>query len=263
MTLQMTALKDPRLMLLANALRRIVVGSSAFLLVASFASAQPAAPAASSGTAPTFTRTIYLIRHGAYDLTDKGDEDVAHGLTPLGIAQARMVAVRLHGMPVVFTSLTASTMKRARETAQVVAQAFPQLSVEPAPLLREVTPRTWRTEITKDQKPEELDAAEAQLNQAFDKYFVPARDADQHDILVCHGNVIRYFVTKALGVDTQAWLGMSVAHCSVTIIQVTSKRTFKVLAVGDAGHIPPSLQSGLTANDPQLTLVGEQPTGAR
>ena len=30
---------------------------------------------------------------------------------------------------------------------------------------------------------------------------------DRHDVLVAHGNVIRYFVTRALGVDTLARVG--------------------------------------------------------
>jgi serine/threonine-protein phosphatase PGAM5 len=233
------------------------------LFSAGFAFAQPTALAPADRVAPTFTRTIYLVRHGAYDLNEKGDEDVAHGLTPLGIAQARLVADRLHGLPVTFTTLTASTMKRAKETAQVVAQSLPQLTLDTTPLLRECLPRTWRTEVIKKVKPEALDAAEAQLNQAFDKFFVPANGADQHDILVCHGNVIRYFVTKALGVDTQAWLGFTVAHCSLTVIQVSSKRTFKVLAVGDVGHIPANMQSGTTSADLQLRLPGAEPANAR
>lgn len=215
--------------------------------------AEPAVTAPVLAPAPEFTRTIYLVRHGNYDSAQKGDEDVVKGLTPLGVAQARLVAARLAGMPVTFSSLTTSPMTRARQTAVVVNQSLPQLKLEVSPLLRECTPRTWRTEMVKDATPAELAAAEAQLNEAFAKYFVPAKGADQHDILVCHGNVTRYFVTKALGVDTQAWLGFAVANGSLTIIQVNAKGVCKVLAVGDAGHIPPNMISGLARlPDPQL-----------
>ena len=109
----------------------------------------------------------------------------------------------------------------------------------------------------------ELDAAAAQLNAAFAKYFVPAQGRDENDLLVCHGNVIRYFVCKALGVDTTAWLTMSVGHCSLTIIQVTPRGAFRVLAVGDMGHIPPPLQSGLTNHDPQLVAPAVETGSAR
>lgn len=216
--------------------------------------AEPSGVAPTATPVPAFTRTLYLVRHGNYEDARKGDEEGGNGLTPLGVAQARLVAARLGGMPVKFTSLTSSTMTRARQTAGVVNQSLPGLKLQTTPLLRECLPRTWRTEAMKGKTPAELDAAEAQLNAAFAKYFAPAKDADQDDILVCHGNVIRYLVTKALGVDTRAWLGMSVAHCSVTIIQVNAQGACKVLAVGDVGHIPPNLVSGLVSG-PDRQLV--------
>jgi serine/threonine-protein phosphatase PGAM5 len=220
---------------------------------------EPAAPPVSPVTAPRFTRTIYLIRHGDYEMTPQGDEDVINGLTPLGLAQARLIAARLRGMPVEFPSLTSSTMTRARETAQVIGQRFPQLKLQTTAQLRECLPRTQRADVMKGATPAELDAAEIQLNRAFASWFVPAKGADQHDIVVCHGNVIRYFVMKALGVDPQAWLGLSVAHCSLTIIQVPSAGAFKVLAVGDTGHIPPNLLSGLSKMAPELTAPKATP----
>jgi serine/threonine-protein phosphatase PGAM5 len=206
-------------------------------------------PAAEPPTAPASgpVRTLYLIRHGHYDESQPGDESVVKGLTPLGSAQARLVSARLRGLPVTFTSLTSSTYTRARQTAGIIAEEFPSLEPKADPLLCESTPHTWRTEAIKNEKPADLDAAEKQLNQAFAKYFVPAKTRDEHDLLVCHGNVIRWFVTKALGVDTHAWLGFSVAHCSLTIVQIKPNGTFKVFAVGDTGHMPANLQSGLVS----------------
>ncbi len=224
------------------------MGGICLLLSLTLATAATQAPAA-------FTRTIYLVRHGNADYSATGDETVVNGLTPLGIAQARLVAARLRGLPGKFTLLVASPLTRARETGQIIQQELAPLPLQISPLLRERTQRTWRTEATKNETPASLDEAEAQFNQAFATYCVPAKGADQQDVLVCHGNVIRYFVTKALGVDTQAWLGMSVANGSLTIIQVKADGTFKVLAVGDAGHIPPNLQSGLTAAEPQLVVT--------
>ncbi|GAB1489154.1 hypothetical protein MASR2M8_16060 [Opitutaceae bacterium] len=225
------------------------LGLGVFLCLALFSFAQTAAPA--SGP----TRTLYLVRHGQYDSLPNAGPD-GPGLTPLGIAQAKLVATRLHGLPVTFTSLTASTMTRARETALFIGQSLPQLPLQTAPLLREATPRSF---TLANEKPEEAAAAEAQFNEAFARYFVPAKDRDEHDILVCHGNIIRYFVTKALGVDTQSWLGMALTHCSLTVIQVAADGTFKVHAVGDSGHIPANLSSGLlpTSPVPRLTAPSE------
>ena len=77
-------------------------------------------------------------------------------------------------------------------------------------------------------------------------------------MLVAHGNVIRYLVTKALGVDTTAWLEMSVHHASLTVIRVEPDGRFKVIAVGDSGHLPPSLMTGATG-DPERNLEVPRP----
>jgi serine/threonine-protein phosphatase PGAM5 len=195
-------------------------------------------------------RTVYLIRHGEYDIGDDRDPDVGKGLVPLGVAQARLVAARLRGMPVVFTSMTSSTMTRAWQTALVIAQEYPGLRVEGSKLLRECTPPTRRTDVMEGETPEDLEACTRQLEEAFPVYFAPSPDADRNDIVVCHGNVIRYFVTKALGVDTTAWLGMSIANCSLTVISVSADGSMKLLSYSDSGHIPPNLTTRTAPGGP-------------
>ena len=186
-------------------------------------------------------RTVYLIRHGEYDSDDESDPTVGKALVPLGVAQARLVGARLRGMPVNFASLHSSTMTRARQTALVIGEEFPDLPLQSSGLISECTPPTWRKDVMKDETPEDLNACTSQLEKAFPVYFAPSPEADRHDIVVCHGNVIRYFVTKALGVDTEAWLGMSIANCSLTVITVKADGSMKVLSYSDSGHIPPNL----------------------
>jgi serine/threonine-protein phosphatase PGAM5 len=60
--------------------------------------------------------------------------------------------------------------------------------------------------------------------------------------------VIRYLVTRALGVDSEAWLEMSVGNASITEIRVEPDGRFKVIAVGDVGHLPPAMLSGATGD---------------
>ncbi len=199
-----------------------------------------AAAAQSEGTG---VRTIYLIRHGDYDHADDRDPDVGKGLVPLGVAQARLVAHRLRSMPVEWTSLHASTMTRARETAQVVAQELPHLELQTSRLLRECTPATWRQDIMAEETSADLDACQDQLEAAFTAYFTPSPAADRHDILVCHGNVIRYLVTRVLKVDPMAWLGMSIGNCSLTVVKILPDGSMKLLSYSDVGHIPPGLQT--------------------
>src|SRR5262245_58234625 len=66
------------------------------------------------GTCAEHVRTLYLVRHGAYEPNPKADPQLGPSLTPLGIAQARLIGARLRGMPVHFDSMTSSAMTRAR-----------------------------------------------------------------------------------------------------------------------------------------------------
>ena len=197
-------------------------------------------------------RTIYLIRHGQYDHEDDSDPDVGKALVPLGVAQARLVAARLAALPVEMTSLTSSTMTRARQTALVIGGDFPNLALRKSELIRECTPSTWREDIMADTFPDAVEACERNLDRAFSKYFVPSPDEDRHDIIVCHGNVIRYFVTKVLGVDTESWLGMAIGNCSLTIVRIKPDGSMKLLTYGDVGHLPPNMQTGLYRNAEDL-----------
>jgi serine/threonine-protein phosphatase PGAM5 len=206
-------------------------------------------PLAGAAQSAPPVRTIYLIRHGAYLPDPKADPQVGPGLSPLGIAQARLVGSRLRSMPIAFDSLTSSPMTRARQTAAIVHEQISDVPATVSPLIAECTPPA-RVELR--DSPTALSACKQQLDAAFAKFFTPATGADRNDVLVCHGNVIRYLVTRALGVDTQAWIAMSVAHASVTVVQVLANGSFRVIAIGDAGHMPATLQSWGDDSDPNL-----------
>ena len=190
------------------------------------------------------TRTIYLIRHGQYDESDERDEFTGKGLVPLGIAQTRLLAARLKAMPVKFTSLTSSTMTRARQTAMIINQEFPELELKQSELICECTPPSWRKEIMIGVDTTEKEQCVKNIEQVFSEFFIPSPDAnDRNDIIVCHGNVIRYLVTKVLKVDTMSWLQMSITNCSLTIVRIMPDGTMKLDAFSDYGHIPENMRT--------------------
>ena len=210
--------------------------------------AQAAAPVVSPAAG---VRTLYLARHGAYDIDDPRDEAVGRGLLPLGVAQARLAGDRLRGLPFAFDRILASPLTRARETAEVIAGELAasksgarEIVIDPD--LAECTPPTRRADIMAREKPEELAACSAQLERLAPRLFapVPAPGADRHELVVAHGNVIRWLVTRALAVDPESWLGMSIGHASITVLSVDAKGMVRVIAVGDVGHLPPGLQTG-------------------
>jgi serine/threonine-protein phosphatase PGAM5 len=203
-------------------------------------------------------RTVYLIRHGQYDHDDPRDPDVGKGLVPLGVAQAKLTAARLKGLPGEMSTLQSSTMTRARETALVIGEEFPELDLQTSRLIRECLPPNRRIDIMERIPAEALQACTQQLEEAFKLIFTPSPDADRNDIVVCHGNVIRYFVTRVLGVDTTSWLGMSIANCSLTIVKVLPNGSMKLLSFSDAGHIPPNLTTRTFPSEPvTLDVPGE------
>lgn len=198
------------------------------------------------------TRTIYLIRHGQYDQADERDEFSGKGLVPLGIAQTRLLAARLKAMPVEFNSLISSTMTRARQTAMIINQEFPELELKQSELICECTPPSWRKDIMIGVDTTEKEQCVKKIEQAFKEYFIPSPDAnDRSDIIVCHGNVIRYFVTKVLKVDTMSWLQMSITNCSLTIIRMMPNGTMKLDAFSDYGHLPENMRT-FTGGDNEL-----------
>jgi serine/threonine-protein phosphatase PGAM5 len=206
---------------------------------------------AAAQSQPTFTHTLYLIRHGAYVADRNADPQLGPGLTALGVAQARLIAARLSGAGVTFDSMTSSTLQRARDTAAVMHETLSSVPVAQSPLLRECMPPVFESV---EGEAAERAACAKQLDQAFAEFFTPAKNANRNDILVAHGNVIRYLVMKALQADSRAWLGMTVAHASLTVIRVQADGSIKVLAVGDSGHIPSPLLSWGDANDRQLAV---------
>jgi serine/threonine-protein phosphatase PGAM5 len=204
----------------------------------------------------TGTRTIYLIRHGEYAPQDDNIPDSENTLTPLGIAQARLVSARLKGMPVHFTSLTSSTMTRARQTAMVINEDFPELELKQNELICECTPPSWRKDVMAGVDTVHRKKCVENLEKAFKGYFIPSPDInDRNDIIVCHGNVIRYFVAKVLMVDTMSWLQMSVGNCSLTIIRIKPDGSMKLVSFSDVGHIPPNMQTETGGNNDLKELL--------
>jgi len=48
----------------------------------------------------------------------------------------------------------------------------------------------------------------------------------------------------ALGVDSTAWLAMSMGHAGMTTIRIEPDDTMRVIAVGDIAHVPPPTRTG-------------------
>ena len=198
-------------------------------------------------------RTIVLVRHGEYDSDPSVDPKLGPHLSALGVAQSHLAGARLAEFPGGIDGLHMSPMQRARDTAATIGAALPRRDFDVIEDLAECTPPTRRDSVMKEEKAEDLAACQAQLDRVFAAWFKPSTTGARTDLFVCHGNVIRYLVTRALGVDTKAWLEMSIGHASITKVRVKADGSMQVIAVGDVGHIPPNMLSGTSA-DPERSL---------
>ena len=175
--------------------------------------------------------TEAVFDHEPADIEAVGSLTLASGET---VEQARLVADRLEAMPLEFTSLQASTMTRARQTGEIIAASFPALELVLHRDIRECTPSTRREDIMADLEPGEAEECEANLEAAWSRIFLPVTgDGNEYDIVVCHGNVIRWFATRVLEVDPLAWLQMSIANCSLTVVQVHADGSKKLIAFAE------------------------------
>ena len=199
-------------------------------------------------------RIIVLARHGHYVADLNADARLGPGLSPLGIAQAKLLGARLAGLSMPFDVIAVSPLTRAQETARVVAADLPEVKRVDVPELAECTPPTRRSEVVTGMPAEALEACARQLDKLFAERFRPASGKSRHELMVCHGNVIRYLITKAMAVDSKAWLELSVGHTSLTTIRVEADGSFRVIAAGDIGHLPANFLTGATG-DPERTLV--------
>ncbi|XP_017774431.1 PREDICTED: serine/threonine-protein phosphatase Pgam5, mitochondrial-like isoform X2 [Nicrophorus vespilloides] len=191
---------------------------------------------------PKATRHIILIRHGQYN-TD-GETDKERVLTDLGRMQALSTGERLKELGFPFTDMVKSTMSRAQETGTLISKALPSVPVENSDLLREGAPVPPEPPIG-DWKPEPHFFTDgARIEAAFREYFYRAshsQDENSYTILVCHANVIRYFVCRALQFPAEGWLRISLNHGSITWMSITPSGRVILRCLGDTGHMSPAM----------------------
>jgi len=59
----------------------------------------------------------------------------------------------------------------------------------------------------------------------------------EYEIIVCHANVIRYFVCRALQIPQEAWLRFCIFNCSLTYLTIRPTGTVSCRMLGDIGHL--------------------------
>lgn len=194
---------------------------------------------------PKATRHIILIRHGEY--LDEGERDSTHRLTERGRLQASLTGKRLKELAIKWDNVIVSTMVRAQETAEMILKEidFEEHKKKNCPYLQEGAPIPPQPPVG-HWKPEHSQFFQdgARIEMAFRKYFHRAnvdQKEDSYTLLIGHGNVIRYFVCRALQFPAEAWLRLSINHASITWISIRPTGNVTIKTLGDSGHIPANM----------------------
>lgn len=180
------------------------------------------------------TRTVLLVRHGAYS---------GESLTAIGRRQAKLTAARLSELNV--TGIHSSTMTRAIETCETIAHRFPRLPTRRAHLLRECIPSVPHrfSKLARKLPRAAIMKNRNQADRAFRRFFRRARGEDCCDVIVCHGNLIRYLVSRVLGLGAHSWGSMGTHNCGISEIRITPRGETLLVSYNDVGHIPRRLRT--------------------
>ena len=183
------------------------------------------------------TRHILLVRHGQYDaegigsLTELGREQAAHTGQWLSQNVAGIYRLRVE-------AIFSSTLPRAKETSDIIAKSLTRSRpVKRAAVLREgMYSKVKGYEVPASEREEDRQRADA----AFEKFFRVSR-TDRLEILVCHGNLIRYLVCKAMEIPVLRWTRMNSNHCALTRVLIRDTGAVRVVSYNETAHLPPRL----------------------
>ncbi|KAM4615869.1 serine/threonine-protein phosphatase PGAM5, mitochondrial isoform 2-T2 [Polymixia lowei] len=189
---------------------------------------------------PKATRNILLIRHSQYNLSGNGDKERI--LTPLGREQAELTGQRLAVLGLKYDVMVHSTMARATETANIISKYLPGVELVSCDLLREGAPIEPVPPVT-HWKPDAVYHEDgARIEAAFRRYIHradPKQKEDSYEVIVCHANVIRYFVCRALQFPPEGWLRMGLNNGSITWLTIRPSGRVALRTLGDSGFMPP------------------------
>jgi serine/threonine-protein phosphatase PGAM5 len=131
-------------------------------------------------------------------------------------------------------------MKRAHETALILAKHHRGKAPVRAHLLRECLPsmppdrRKDLPHITADM----IRRGRDRVDRAYRRYFRRSRSRDEYELLVCHGNLIRYLVGRVLGLRQHAWSSLGTSHCGITVVRILGTGECVLERYNDTGHLP-------------------------
>lgn len=189
-------------------------------------------------------RTLYLVRHGQYRLHQR---DMG-SLTQKGEMQAQLTAEALKSLP--FSAVYYSPVLRATQTAEIIVAQLDEAERIEHEALRECIPSiperysAYFAGTQPDLTMEHVNECADKLDIAFRYYFrVNEAEEDVYDMLVCHGNVIRYFIARVLKLNSDGWSNMMINNCGISRVLIDHDGEMYLISHNDIGHLPEELRT--------------------
>lgn len=154
---------------------------------------------------------IFLVRHG--EAVKIKDDSI---LTKVGIKQAKNIAKMLKKIPL--EKIFISNLTRAKQTFEEYKKIKPNIKIEVTDELKEIY-RVILGGPAKEGTPEYREKKDRIRADNFFKKMISLKE--KNVAIFTHGNLIRYFLAKALGVESKGlWYKMVISPGSVSIIEV-------------------------------------------
>lgn len=184
-------------------------------------------------------RYLYLIRNAQYAREEESQEGT---LTLEGTEQRLRTAHAIAHLPV--RAIHCSPYKQVRQTAHILAQAF-GISPSETPLLRQYDTFTMNDgTLTRAQLLQAADSQHQQLEAATVVFIQPPPSHDDlHEVIVCHANIIRDMICRALGVNPASWAHMVIHNCGISCLAIDEAGNVELLSYNDVNHLPDHLQT--------------------
>lgn len=171
---------------------------------------------------------IFLVRHGEFDFVREGENP---RLSKAGRIQAKLIAKRLSKIR--FHKIYSSDLKRNLETLEYIKK-YHKCPIIIMPELREIHREVNGAKKRKHITLKIIKKEKATIDKVWKNVLMNPKDSKI--LLVIHGNVINYLLSKFLGVNKNSFWKIMIWPTSLTLVE-TDRKNYLIKHIGDTSHL--------------------------